>query len=305
MVYQVIFGNPDLNRIPCFYLFQIRKNLNGLPNQLQGIIKIVILQVYRDVMRIGILLFSCYVCFALPGKAQHILSANNRETPGAATSASPIAKPCGLAHSAPEKAIHFAGTADFTKAMSLLLENVAVAPLQEHIVAFGKDSSGQVLLSAVSTGSLSSSLVPEVAKAFADLHNHPKNTPPSSGDLYGLLEKARRSPDYNSRFVITSSGRLYALVVTDTIAATAFLNTYPPQRLKGFSPLFPDDLLNEFREIKFLHGAAEELAMAWMLEKYHIGVVLLKKERFGAFEQIRTRLVKEGTDLRYVADNCR
>jgi hypothetical protein len=216
-----------------------------------------------------------------------------------------MVRPCELAQSAPDKAIRFAGTAEFTEALSLLLENVAVAPLQEHIVAFGEDSSGQVLRSAVSTGSLSSGLVPEVTKAFADLHNHPKNTPPSSGDLYGLLEKARRSSNYNSRYVITSSGRLYALVVTDTIAAAAFLRTYPPQKLKGFSPLFPDDLLNEFREIKFLHGAAEELAMAWMLEKYGVGVLLLKKERLGAFEQIRTRLVKESTDLRYIADNCR
>jgi hypothetical protein len=230
-----------------------KKNSNGLPDQLQGIIKIVILQVYRDVMRIGILLFSCYVCFALPGKAQHIPFTNNSQADGTATSASPMLKPCDLTQSAPDKAIRFAGTAEFTKALSLLLENVAVAPLQEHIVAFGEDSSGQVLRSAVSTGSLSSGLVPEVTKAFADLHNHPKNTPPSSGDLYGLLEKVRRSSNYNSRYVITSSGRLYVLVVTDTIAAAAFLRTYPPQKLKGFSPLFPDDLLNEFREIKFLH----------------------------------------------------
>ncbi len=212
--------------------------------------------------------------------------------------------PCTDSAAIIKSAAGFTNTAVFGEALFQLTQKMAAQPQTEHVLAFGKDSNGGIIPSAIGTGQRSSGVVPQVPTAFADLHNHPKGGPPSSGDLYGLLQKGRRQAGYRTRYVMTPGGTLYALVMTDTAAAAAFLARYPPQLLAGYSPLFPDSLLTQFREIRYLHGAAEELAMAWVLEAYNTGVVLLKRDRDGLFIRLRTAVAEKDGQLRYVGNHC-
>lgn len=191
----------------------------------------------------------------------------------------------------------------FQKAIIQIKEKAQDDPTNEHIISFGRDSLNMVIFSPLYTGSRSSGRVPEIANAFADLHNHPNNTPPSSGDLYGLLRNNIRDRQYSMRFILTPTGALYAFAVKDTAAARGFLIGYPPQQTPGYSPLFPDALLDEYREIQQRYGASEEMAMAYMLEKYNVGVVLLKQLSNGTFKTLKTGLsVKRGEKVFTLVD---
>lgn len=199
------------------------------------------------------------------------------------------ADPCEQARPAVEKANIFLATALFSSALHSISDSALADPLHEHIVSFGKDTEGEIIVSPIATGGKSSSMVPRVANAFADLHNHPNHTPPSSGDLYGLLQQFKKDKNYCMRFVFDPSGVLYALAISDTAAANLFWKKFPSQQTAGYSPLFPDSLLTEYRDIIYRYGAKEELAMAYMLEKYVAGVSLLKQEKGGNFKMLRTR----------------
>jgi len=198
----------------------------------------------------------------------------------------------------------FSLTISFREAFRQVKEKAKHDPLHEHIISFGKDSTNEIILSAVATGSRSSGLVPTVSNAFADLHNHPNNTPPSSGDLYGLLRK--NSGDYRHvmRFILTAGGTLYAFVVTDTAAVRRFLNRYPPQQTLGYSPLFPDALLDEYREMIQRYGASEEMAMAYLLEKYEVGAALIKQSSDGSFKILRTKLSINKGEKVFTSADC-
>jgi hypothetical protein len=214
--------------------------------------------------------------------------------------------PCNQAKPGLERINLFSKTTSFQTALLAIQEKVRVEPFHEHTIAFGSDAGGNFIITEVSTGGRSSSRIPFVSNAFADLHNHPKNTPPSSGDLYGLINKNKKEKHYSTRYVATPDGSMYALLVTDTAAARMFTANFPPQQMPGYSPLFPDDLLNEFREIKYQHGAAEELAMAYVLEKYKAGVVLLKQDSTGdgGFKKINVSVKSVGSSLVFTAADC-
>lgn len=161
---------------------------------------------------------------------------------------------------------------------------------KEHAVVLAKDSSSIVYSSAIAEGGMNSGTLPLIAGAFADIHNHTGNLPPDAGDLYGLLDISRHHPDYNTRFIITANGTLYALLVTDTAAAKIFDKKYPrqPPAYAGVQPSFPVKLVDEFREIKYRYHTADETALAFILEKYRAGVSLLKQDPGGEFKKLRT-----------------
>ena len=169
---------------------------------------------------------------------------------------------------------------------------------------FGKDSLNAVTVSPIGKGNKSNGVVPVMPNGFADLHNHPKNTPPSSGDLYGLLLKNRLNTGYDMRYILTAAGAVYVLVVMDTTAARLFASKYPQQQVPGYSPLFPDALLNEYREIHYRYGVAEELVMPYILEKYATGVFLLKQSGDGDFAVLRTSVSGEGDNLAFGFLRC-
>ncbi|MBB1285341.1 hypothetical protein HRH25_13235 [Flavisolibacter sp. BT320] len=180
----------------------------------------------------------------------------------------------------------FMTTPVFQQAFRALQDSLHTGQAKEFSVSFGRNNREDTILSDILSGGRSSAPIPAVQSAFADMHTHLRNTPPSSGDVYGLLERGARSPGYTRRFVLTASGTLYALFVMDTAAAAAFLQVYPPQRKAGYSPLFPTALLDEFRELLYGKMMVEATAMACILEKYRAGVLLFRQQ--------------EGEDLQWV-----
>jgi hypothetical protein len=199
----------------------------------------------------------------------------------------------------------FAGTAVFQQSLAALEEKVRQEPAREFTVAFGKDSLGRVGASGFEVGSKRSAVVAALPSPVADMHNHPGNTPPSSGDLYGLIAQNSKNSNYTMRFVITPGASMYVLVITNSPAVQKFATTYPAQQMPGYSPLFPDKLLEEYRDILYRYGATEETAMAFMLEKYKTGVLLLKRKGGGPFLRLWTTMSGTGDQQRFIATTCR
>jgi hypothetical protein len=175
----------------------------------------------------------------------------------------------------------------------------------EHAISFGKDANGNNIISPISTGSGHSSELGTVTNMFADIHNHPKGTPPSSGDLYGFISKAAENTLYETRYIVTTSGSVYALVIIDLKIARDFVTKYPKVSNPGYQPAFPDSLVDEFNKLKAFHAATDEMAMAFILEKYNAGVALLKQDEKGNFMRINTKEATDPNGLKiYVAENC-
>lgn len=212
--------------------------------------------------------------------------------------------PCAVVKPYAYNTTLFSTTFHYQTALQQMVGKIEADPAHEFIVSFGRDTLGQVMVSPIAMGNKSNAVVPAVLNGFADLHNHPKHTPPSSGDLYGLLMKNRRNSQYTTRYILADVNAVYALVVTDTIAACNFLKNYAPQQAPGFSPLFPDELLNEYREIKHRFGVSEELAMAYLLEKYAAGVVLMKQNGKSDFVVIRTSKSGTGDAIIFMNTSC-
>lgn len=186
------------------------------------------------------------------------------------------------------------------------IEKAFAADQKEHCIAFGRNARGGIISSSMSAGSKTSGRVPAIKNAFADLHNHANTTAPDAGDLYGLIDINKNNPAYNTRFVTTSGGTLYALLITDPLAAAAFDKNHlrQPAAFPGAQPAFPAAIVDEFREIKYGYHCADEMVLAFILEKYNTGTVLLKQDGNGIFKAIVTKVVSRGDYMIFTSVDC-
>lgn len=211
--------------------------------------------------------------------------------------------PCQQAQAGSLGATALAGNSVYSTAKSSIMTAFANDG-NEHGISFGKDANGNIISSSMSTGGTSSGNIPPIGNQFADLHNHPSGNPPSSGDLYGFIEKAANNHGY-IRYIVTSAGNVYALVLTDPVAAASFINQYPKVQNPGFEPTFPDDLVDEEREIRYGYGATEEMSFAFILSKYNAGVALLKQDTDGNFKRLNTEEITDSNGSKtYTSNNC-
>lgn len=130
------------------------------------------------------------------------------------------------------------------------------------------------------------------------MHNHPNNYPPSSGDVYGIIGTVMANSAFESGYIITPNGTVYALVVTDAVKAAQFYNDYPKvnSSVPGEEPAFPEAISDEYYEtIEQLKGLydktpqeANEMAITYILNKYNTGVSLLKQKSDGSFSKKNT-----------------
>ncbi len=217
----------------------------------------------------------------------------------------PYSDPCEDAKSGAARATGFVKDAVFNAAFKNITQAFQ-SDMKEHAVTFGKDASNNIFSSGITNGSATGGTVPGIKNAFADLHNHPNNTPPDAGDLYGLIDIKRNNNGYHSRFVVTPAGTVYALLVTNPAAAAAFNINYARQvpAFPGGPPGFPVSIVDEFREIKYQYNGTDEMAMAFILEKYQAGISLLKQDSNGVFKKLRTVVSGEGGHLIFTATNC-
>ncbi len=200
-----------------------------------------------------------------------------------------------------------------TKLSQTIIYSTAKANIQaafntdglEHAISFGKDANNNIIISAMSTGTGHSSGIGAVANLFADIHNHPKGTPPSSGDLYGFINIAMENRLFETRYIVTASGAVYAFVIIDLQMARDFVTKYPKVSNPGYQPGFPDSLVDEFNKLKAVYAASEEMAMAFMLKKYNAGVALLKQDANGIFKRLNTKEATDTNGLKiFIANNC-
>jgi len=213
--------------------------------------------------------------------------------------------PCADAQAGAAKATTLAQNSVYLAAKSNI--QTASSDNLEHSVTFGKDASENITSSSMTTGTANSGTInTNWPGAFADLHNHPGNSPPSPGDFYGLITVNQNHSGYDTRFVVTADGSVYALLIIDPAAATTFVTNYPSQQVPGYSPEFPTAIIDEINEMKGFYGATDEMAMAFILEKYNTGVALLKQNSNGSFKRLRTTETidpNNGTKT-YTANNC-
>lgn len=215
----------------------------------------------------------------------------------------PQPDPCADAQVGAAKATALSTSSVYDAAKSSI--QAAAIDGKEHGVSFGKDANGNIITSNVSSGTGNSGTTNPISNKFADLHNHQSNLPPTSGDLYGFVDIITNSSLFEIRYVITTNGTVYALVVTNPQAAITFNSLYPRQpAINGYEPDFPEDLVDEINFMKF-NGASEEMAMVFVLDKYNAGVALLKQNNNGYFKKLGTKEVSdEDGNKTYIANNC-
>ncbi len=204
---------------------------------------------------------------------------------------------CSEAEQGTQKATEFATNKTFSTAKTAI-ETAFEKDSLEHAISFGKDAADNIIISAMITGNGHSSSLETVTNMFADIHNHPKGTPPSSGDLYGFISLAAENKRYETRYIITAAGLVYALVLVDLQTARNFVTKYPKVSNPGYQPGFPDSLVDESNRVKAIYSINDEMAFAYILKKYNAGVVLLKQDNSGAFQCLETKEFTNSTVLK-------
>jgi hypothetical protein len=182
----------------------------------------------------------------------------------------------------------------------------------EHSITFGRDSVGGITTSPMTDGDATNGKVnSNWPGAFADIHNHLNDQPPSAGDVYNLIKINCSRHGYNTRFVVTPVGALYVLYIYDLEFAKDFTAKYPAEQLPGFSPRFPEPVFDDMDRITIYFEAkgvdkliARENAMAFALNHYNSGLALLKQDGTGNFKKLQTeQKILHGKTM-YVVNNC-
>ena len=154
---------------------------------------------------------------------------------------------------------------------------------------------------------------PTVTNKFASLHNHPGNGPQSSGDIYGFIDMVTNNSSFETNYVVTSDGTVYALIITDLTAAKKFNTDYPSvPGVNGYEPTFPEAVSSEYYDIiqqqKGLYEKtpqeANEIAITYILSKYKAGVALLKQDTDGNFKRLNTEYNSNGNNNPYTIKKC-
>lgn len=212
--------------------------------------------------------------------------------------------PCTKAKGGVEKANDLYKKEDVKNAQTKI--KVAAAKNgKENMVAFGsRMPNGTVESTGVQEGNLDGGVVTNpYAYPVADIHNHPNNKPPSTGDVYSMMKYHLQHNTFSTRYVLSSDGTLYALVITDTQAIREFLSKYPPSitaNPKGGSFInFPQELFEKYTDLQM--DFSESGALSYILNEYNAGISLVKMDGSGRFRNIN---ITKNTDSTYKYELC-
>ncbi len=186
---------------------------------------------------------------------------------------------------------------------------------REYVVSFGKDLTGNIFNSPISAGNINNGHIPSISNRFADIHIHTNEQPPSSGDLYGFIDQIIADSNY-IRYIVTPKGQAYAFALLSKKEALHF-NTSHARRAGiqqiqadgtsiSYQPTFPQQLVDEFNELRSWNGVTHEAALVILLKKYKTGIVLLKQNASGVYNALD---VQEHADHKgnksYLLSHCR
>jgi hypothetical protein len=196
---------------------------------------------------------------------------------------------------------------EFTAAVSSI--KTASTDTFEHSITLGTDSNGKITQAPMNNGTSQYKVKVNTTwpRAFAAIHNHPNGTPMSAGDIYAAVQLNTKLPDFTTTFLVLPDGSMYALVVTDLVAAIAFVKRYPADIIGNNSPEFPDSIFNEILYLRGLIGESIEsrtIAIAFVLDKYNAGMKLLKQDANGDFNPIQTEETIQGGTKIYTPKPC-
>jgi hypothetical protein len=93
------------------------------------------------------------------------------------------------------------------------------------------------------------------------------------------------------------NGETYAIVVTDIVAANAFVKTYPADISPIYPPEFPDFIFNQLQDNTLYIGGSVEgqtEAISLILDKYNSGITLMRQDSNGEFYPI---IIREETQI--------
>lgn len=198
---------------------------------------------------------------------------------------------CILSGKAARAATLLAQTPNFDSAVTTI-RKARLAHYKEHVLSFGRDLVGNLINSPAAMGNINSGYIPDINNRLADIHIHTNEQPPSSGDLYGFIDQILTDTNY-IRYIITPMGNAYALVLINKEEALSF-NTAHPRRAGikknqpggesvNYQPTFPQQLVDEFNELRSWHHATHEVALVFLLKKYKTGIALLKQNTRGTY----------------------
>ncbi|MDR7208167.1 hypothetical protein [Flavobacterium piscis] len=179
---------------------------------------------------------------------------------------------------------------------------------KEHSITLGKDAYGKITPAPMNNGGTSNVLVnTSWPGAFATIHNHPTVNPLSAGDIYSSVKLNSLHANFTTQFIALPDGSTYAIVVTNLAAAKAFVAAYPADVLPGYSPEFPDFIFDQLQVLVTPMGSSVEArttAMAFVLDKYNAGIMLLKQDVRGDFKPLKTEETVQNGVKTYTPKPC-
>ncbi len=175
---------------------------------------------------------------------------------------------------------------NYTSATASILK--ASADGKEHSITLGRNANGQITQAPMNNGSLNIvNTNTSWPGAFADIHNHITDGPPSSNDIvYAAVQKNVMHNGYTTSFINVPQGS-YAVVVNDLAAAQRFVAAYPADILPPYPPEFPDFIFNQIDGLKKQLGESVEgkmEAVSFILDKYASGITILKQDSDGNYK---------------------
>ena len=180
------------------------------------------------------------------------------------------------------------GNTSFINAKAAVIQ--AGADGNEHSITLGKGSTAAFTQAPMNNGGTNGVNVNQnLPGAFAAIHNHPNETPLSSGDIYVAVTLNTKNSNFTTSF-ITTAGETYAIVITDLTAAQSFVAAFPPVITTQYPPEFPDSIFNEIADIRFRLGESNEsrtAAISLVLDNHNSGITLMKQDSSGNFNRVK------------------
>jgi hypothetical protein len=180
----------------------------------------------------------------------------------------------------------------------------------EHSITLGKDANGAITQAPMNSGTSQYKVATNTSwpGAFAALHNHPENTPLSSGDIYASVQLNEKSSNFTTTFVLTN-GEIYGIVVTNLAAAQDFVKTYPADQIPNYNPEFPTFIFDQIEAIQtsdmtYTSIEGKTKAISIILDKYNSGITLLKQDSNGNFNPIKMEETVQNGNTIYTPKPC-
>lgn len=193
-----------------------------------------------------------------------------------------------------------------------VLKDKSKEPL-EYAKKIGRNTDGTYSFSKLVVGTKDMTIITDVAlpsgKYVADGHSHAGGFgDPSAGDFYGMLEQLVNNPNFETRLVYGDyfgTPEVYALVLNDRALALDFLAKYPKAEnynTQSHSFLRNSILGSEFFKVShkydegtYINGSDEyyvspAIGMAYILEKYNVGISIAKADADGNLKKINATL---------------